>query len=40
VFEYVIFTMGHELAIPFRIRVKLAERLRNEAGNCWPVEET
>jgi hypothetical protein len=40
VFEYVIFTIGHELAIPLRIRVKLAERLRNEAGNCWPVEET
>jgi len=40
VFEYVIFTMGHELAIPLRIRRKLAERLRNEAGNCWPVEET
>ena len=40
VFEYVTFTMGHELAIPLRIRVKLAERLRNEAGNCWPVEET
>jgi len=40
VFEYVIFTMGHELAIPLRIRAKLAERLRNEAGNCWPVEET
>jgi hypothetical protein len=40
VFEYVIFTLGHELAIPLRIRVKLGERLRNEAGNCWPVEET
>ena len=40
VFEYVIFTMGHELAIPLRIRAKLAERLRSEAGNCWPVEET
>jgi len=40
VFEYVIFTLGHELAIPLRIRVKLAERLRNEAGKYWPVEET
>jgi hypothetical protein len=40
VFEYVIFTMGHELAIPLRIRVKLAERLRNEAGKSWLVEET
>jgi hypothetical protein len=40
VFEYVIFTMGHELAIPLRIREKLAGRLRNEAGNSWPVEET
>jgi hypothetical protein len=40
VFEYAIFTLGHELAIPLRIRAKLAERLRNEAGHCWPVEET
>jgi hypothetical protein len=40
VFEYVIFTLGHELEIPLRIREKLAERLRNEAGNYWPVEET
>jgi hypothetical protein len=39
VFEYVIFTLGHELAIPLQIRLKLAERLRNEAGNSWPVEE-
>jgi hypothetical protein len=39
VFEYVIFTMGHELAIPLRIRVKLAERLRESAGTCWPIEE-
>jgi hypothetical protein len=35
VFETVIFTMGHELAIPLRIREKLAERLRSEAGNYW-----
>jgi hypothetical protein len=40
VFEYVIFTMGHELAIPLRIRVKLAAKLRESAGNYWPVEET
>ena len=40
VFEYVTFTMGHELAIPLRIRAKTAERLRNEAGRSWPVEET
>ena len=40
VFEYVIFTMGHELAIPLRIRAKLAAKLREAAGNCWPVEET
>lgn len=39
-FEYATFTMGHELAIPLRIRAKLAGRLRNEAGNCWPIEET
>ncbi len=40
VFEYVIFTMGHELAIPLRIRGKLGAKLRESAGNCWPVEET
>jgi hypothetical protein len=40
VFEYVTFTLGDEPAIPLRIRVKLGERLRNEAGNCWPAEET
>jgi hypothetical protein len=40
VFEYVTFTMGHELAIPSRIREKLAAKLRESAGNCWPVEET
>jgi hypothetical protein len=39
-FEYVIFTMGHDLAIPLRIRAKLAAKLRNSAGNSWPVEET
>jgi len=30
----VIFTMGHELAIPLRIRGKLAAKLRESAGNC------
>jgi len=40
VFEHVIFTMGHELAIPLRIREKLGAKLREAAGNCWPVEET
>lgn len=40
VFEYVTFTMGHELAIPLRIRARIAEMLRNEAGINWPVEET
>ena len=40
VFEYVIFTMGHELAISLRIREKLGAKLRESAGNCWPVEET
>jgi hypothetical protein len=40
VFEYVIFTMGHELAVPLRIRAKLAAKLREAAGNWWPVEET
>jgi hypothetical protein len=38
-FDYVIFTMGSELAIPLRIRAKLAERLKNEAGNYWPIEQ-
>jgi hypothetical protein len=40
VFDYVIFTLGHELMIPLRVRAKLAERLQNEAGTSWPVEET
>jgi hypothetical protein len=40
VFEYVIFTMGHELAIPLRIRGSLGAKLRESAGSYWPVEET
>jgi hypothetical protein len=40
VFEYVIFTMGQDLAIPLRIRGKLAAKLRESAGPNWPVEET
>jgi hypothetical protein len=40
VFEYVTFTMGRDLAIPLRIRGKLAAKLREAAGNRWPVEET
>ena len=40
VFQYVIFTMGHELAIPLRIRGNLAAKLRESAGICWPIEET
>jgi hypothetical protein len=39
VFEYVTFTLGHELAIPLRIRGKLVEKLRESAGKCWSVEE-
>jgi hypothetical protein len=39
-FEYVTFTMGHELAIPLRIRGNLAVKLQGAAGNHWPVEET
>ena len=39
-FDYVTFTMGHELAIPLRIREKLAAKLRESAGRCWPIEET
>jgi small-conductance mechanosensitive channel len=39
-FEYVTLTLGHELAIPLRIRGALAMKLRESAGNCWPVEET
>lgn len=39
-FEYVTFTIGHELAIPLRIRGKVAARLKNEAGSDWPIEET
>ena len=38
-FEYATFTMGHELAIPLRIRAKLAAQLRDVAGDHWPIEE-
>ncbi|MFZ0308816.1 MAG: hypothetical protein WCC89_20005 [Candidatus Sulfotelmatobacter sp.] len=40
VFECVIVTMGHELAIPLRIRETLAAKLREASGSCWPAEET
>jgi small-conductance mechanosensitive channel len=40
VFEYVTFTMGREVAIPLRIREKLAAKLQEAAGICWPIEET
>jgi hypothetical protein len=36
VFEYVTITMGHELAVPLRIREKLAADLRESAGNGGP----
>jgi hypothetical protein len=39
-FESVTFTMGHELAIPLRIRGRLAAKLRESAGMCRPIEET
>ena len=39
-FEYVILAMGHDLAIPLRVRAKLAAKLRESAGTYWPVEET
>jgi hypothetical protein len=39
-FEFVTFTMGHDLGIPLRIRARLAAKLRESAGNSWPVEET
>ncbi len=38
-FEYVTFTMGRELAIPLRIHVKVAAKLRDAARDCWPIEE-
>jgi hypothetical protein len=39
-FETVTLTMGHELAIPLRICENLAAKLRESAGNYWPIEET
>jgi hypothetical protein len=39
VFECVTFAMGHELAIPLRIRGKLAATLWESAGSHWRVEE-
>lgn len=38
-FSYVTFTMGGEMEIPLRIRAKVAEQLKNEAANDWPVEQ-
>ena len=32
IFDYVTFTMGHELAIPLRIRGNLAAKLRESAS--------
>ena len=40
VYEYTVFTLGNELAIPLRIRERLAAKLRESAGSYWPVEET
>jgi hypothetical protein len=39
VFEYTTFTIGHELAIPLRIRASLAAKLGESAESYWPVEE-
>jgi hypothetical protein len=39
-FEYVTFTLGHELAIPLRVRGRLAAKLSESADKCWPIEET
>src|SRR5579863_9342449 len=39
-FEYVTLTMGHELAIPLRLRAALAAQLREAAASDWPIEET
>jgi hypothetical protein len=39
-FEYVTLTLGHELAIPLRVRARLAAKMRESAGTYWPVEET
>jgi hypothetical protein len=40
VFEYVVFTLGRELAVPLRIRANLAAQLRESAAGSWPLEET
>jgi hypothetical protein len=37
--EYVTFTLGHEQAIPLRIRGRVADKLRPAAGVDWPIEE-
>jgi hypothetical protein len=39
IFEYLILTLGHETAIPLKIRKSLAARLRAAAAASWPVEE-
>jgi len=39
-FDYVILTLGQELAIPLRIRAGLGNKLREIAASRWPIEET
>lgn len=37
-FRYVRFSLGHQLSIPLYLRWKLAEKLRLNAADRWPIE--
>jgi hypothetical protein len=37
--KYVTLTLGHELAVPLKIRESLAAKIKRSAGSYWPIEE-
>jgi hypothetical protein len=37
-FRFVRFDLGHELEIPLFLRLKLAQNLKREAGDQWPMQ--
>ena len=37
-FQFVRFSLGRELDIPLYLRARLADKVRNAAGDHWPIE--
>jgi hypothetical protein len=37
--KYVTFSLGHELAVPLKVRESLAAKIKRSAGSYWPIEE-